>query len=165
MVEQVDLIKRRIKEAQDRQKLYADRRRTYLQFNVGDHVFLKISPSKGVTRFGKREKLRPKFIGPFEILERIGHVAYRLALPPNLPDVHDVFHISMLRKYVYDPKHVVRYDEVVLNYDLSYEKKPVKILGRKVQVLRNKEIPIVKVLWNRHGQEEATWELEEKNVS
>ena len=93
--------------AQSRQKSYADVRRRPLEFEVGDHVFLKVMPKRGVVRFGKRGKLSPRFIGPFEILKRIGVVAYRLALPPNMSSVHEVFHVSMLWKYTPDPSHVV----------------------------------------------------------
>ena len=151
-----------VKEAQDRQKSYADSRRTDLQFEIGDKVFLKVSPSKGITRFGVKGKLRPRFFGPYEVLERIGQVAYRLALPPNLGNVHNVFHVSQLRKYMFDPKHVIYQEEVIMNPNLSYVEKPEAILDRKEQHLRNKTITSVKVLWKHHGLEEATWELEDK---
>ena len=101
------MIRERIQAAQSRQKSYADTRRRELEFQVGDHVFLKVSPMKGVRRFGIKGKLSPHFVGPFKILERIGVVAYRLALPPSLDKVHDVFHISMLRKCVSDPDQIV----------------------------------------------------------
>ena len=103
----VDLIRKRLLTAQSRQKSYADIRHRPLEFEVGDHVFLKVMPKRGVVRFGKRGKLAPKYIGPFEILERVGTYAYRLALPPSLSGVHEVFHVSMLRKYTPDPAHVV----------------------------------------------------------
>ena len=105
--EKVDLIRKRLLTAQSRQKSYADIRHRPLEFEVGDHVFLKVMPKRGVVRFGKRGKLAPKYIGPFEILERVGTYAYRLALPPSLSGVHEVFHVSMLRKYTPDPAHVV----------------------------------------------------------
>ncbi|KAI5341686.1 hypothetical protein L3X38_009561 [Prunus dulcis] len=89
------------------QKSYADNRRKDLQFEVGDWVFLKLSPLKGVVRFGRRGKLSPRYIGPYEVVERVGPVAYRLALPPDLSRLHDVFHVSMLRKYISDPSHVL----------------------------------------------------------
>ena len=97
--EAIQLIRQRLETAQSRQKSYADKRRRPLEFQVGDAVFLKVAPLKGVTRFGKKGKLRPRFIGPFEILQRIGKVAYRLALSPDLAAVHNVFHVSMLKKY------------------------------------------------------------------
>ena len=105
--EKVSLIRQRLLTAQSRQKSYADVRRRPLEFEVGDHVFLKVMPKRGVVRFGKRGKLSPRFIGPFEILERVGTVAYRLALLPNMTGVHEVFHVSMLRRYTPDPAHVV----------------------------------------------------------
>ncbi|KAM6583139.1 hypothetical protein CsatB_010141 [Cannabis sativa] len=108
--------------AQSRQKSYADAKRRNVEFAVGDKVFLRVSPMKGVMRFGKRGKLSPRFIGPFEILDRVGQVAYRLALPPVLAETHNVFHISMLRKYVSDPSHVLNYERMELKQDLSYEK-------------------------------------------
>ena len=155
----IDLIRQRMKEAQDRQKSYADRRRRPLEFKVGDHVFLKVTPTKGVVRFMKKGKLNPRYIGPFEILEQVGAVAYRLALPPNLSSTHDVFHVSMLKQYVPDGKHKVDVSHIELNDDLSYEEKPVKILDTKDRILRNKVIEMVKVLWRNHDIEEATWEL------
>ena len=158
--EKVELIRRRLVTAQSRQKSYADRRRRPLAFEVGDHVFLKISPRRGLMRFGKSGKLSPRFIGPFEILERIGETAYRLALPPQLSGVHDVFHVSMLRKYEPDPSHVLDWIDLVIDEDVSYEERPVRVLDRRDQVLRGKTIPLVKVLWKHHGVEEATWERE-----
>ncbi|KAL5574279.1 hypothetical protein UlMin_023876 [Ulmus minor] len=143
------------------QKSYADRRRRPLEFQVGDSIFLKVAPMKGVMRFGKKGKLSPRFIGPFEILERIGKVAYKLALPPELSSVHNVFHVSMLKKYVSDPSHVLEHEPIQVNEDLTYEEKPVQILDRKDKTLRNKVIPLVKVLWRNHKIEEATWERED----
>ena len=106
--DKIDLIRSRLKVAQDRQKSYADLKRKDIEFEVGDKVFLKISPWKGIVRFGKRGKLSPRFIGPYEVIERIGPVAYRLALPPELSQVHDVFHVSMLRRYMSDPSHILQ---------------------------------------------------------
>ena len=105
--EKVSLIRQRLLTAQSRQKSYANVRHRPLELEVGDHVFLKVMPKRGVVRFGKRGKLSPRFIGPFKILERVGTVAYRLDLPPSMSDVHEVFHVSMLRKYTPDPAHVV----------------------------------------------------------
>ena len=103
----MSLIRQRLLTAQSRQKSYADVRRRPLKFEIGDHVFLKVMPKRGVVRFGKRVRLSPRFIRPFEILERIGTVAYRSALLPSMLGVHKVFHVSMLRKYTPDPAHVV----------------------------------------------------------
>ncbi|TYJ96909.1 pol protein [Cucumis melo var. makuwa] len=146
---------------ESRQKSYADVRWRDLEFDVGDNVFLKVAPMKGVVRFERRGKLSPRFVGSFEILERIGPVAYRLALPPSLSVVHDMFHVSMLRKYVLDPSHVVDYEPLEIDENLSYTKQPVEVLAREVKMLRNREIPLVKVLWPNHRVEEATWERED----
>ena len=105
--EKVSLIRHRLLTEQSRQKSYVDERRRPLEFEVGDHVFLKVMPKRGVVRFGKRGKLSPRFIGPFEILERVGTFAYRLALPPSMSSVREVFHVSMLREYTPDPAHEV----------------------------------------------------------
>ncbi|KAL5544529.1 hypothetical protein UlMin_008313 [Ulmus minor] len=160
--EAIKLIRERMKTAQDRQKSYADKRRRPLEFQVGDSVFLKIAPMKGVMRFGKRGKLSPRYIGPFEILEKVGKVAYRLALPPDLSSVHNVFHVSILKKYVPDPTHVLEHEPIEVHEDLTYEEQPVQILDRKEKTLRNKAIPLVKVLWRNHKVEEATWEREDE---
>ncbi|KAL0536183.1 hypothetical protein IC582_025122 [Cucumis melo] len=159
--EAIQKIRSRMHTAQSRQKSYADVRRKDLEFEVGDKVFLKVAPMRGVLRFEKRGKLSPRFVGPFEILERIGPVAYRLALPPSLSTVHDVFHVSMLRKYVSDPSHVVDYEPLEIDENLSYVEQPVEVLAREVKTLRNKQIPLVKVLWRNHRVEEATWERED----
>ncbi|XP_073049550.1 uncharacterized protein [Primulina eburnea] len=130
-----------------------------------DHItmdFVTKLPRSSRVRFGKKSKLSPRFIGPYEILERVGDLAYRLALPPALSGVHDVFHVSMLRKYHPDTSHVLPPDEVELDQTLSYIERPIQILDRKDKQLRNKLIPLIKVQWNRHGVEEATWELEDK---
>ena len=136
-------------------------RRRPLEFEVGDHVFLKVMPKRGVVRFGKRGKLSPRFIGPFKILERIGAVAYRLALPPNLSGVHEVFHVSMLRKYIPDPAHVVDWGQIEVNTDGTFEEGPVCILDSRDQVLRRKTVRLVGVLWRHCGVEESTWEHED----
>jgi len=160
--DKIKIIRERLLIAQSRQKSYADNRRKDLEFQVGDWVFLRLSPWKGIVRFGKRGKLSPRYIGPYLITERVGSVAYRLELPSELSQVHDVFHVSMLRKYVADPSHVLVSQPVSLREDLVYEEEPVQILDRKEQVLRNKTIPLVKVLWRNHNVEEATWEPEEQ---
>ena len=109
----------------------------------------------------QKGEARPRYIGPFEILDRVGIVAYRLKLPANLSRLHNVFHVSMLRKYIYDPPHILSFEPVDLREDLSYTEEPVQILDRKDQVLRTKVIPLVKILWRSHSVEEATWETEE----
>ncbi|XP_044478091.1 probable disease resistance protein At4g27220 [Mangifera indica] len=156
----IKLIRERLRTAQSRQKSYADHRRQELEFEVGDFVFLKVSPWKGVFRFGKRGKLSPRFIGSFEILEKIGAVAYRVALPPSLSRLHNVFHVSALRKYLAYPSHVLDYQPIQISEDLSYEEQALEVIDRKKQFLRNRVIPLVKVHWRNHSLEEATWEQE-----
>src|SRR5262249_35692068 len=159
--EKIPIIQQRIRTAFSRQKSYSDPKRRDVSFEVGDHVFLKISPMKGVLRFGKKGKLSPRYIGPFEILERVGNVSYRLALPPRLGHVHPVFHISMLRKYVPDPSHELQIQDIEVEEDLSYAEIPVAIIDRQTRTLRNKEIEMVKVLWRSQSMEECTWETED----
>ena len=158
--DKIKVIRDRLKIAQDRQKSYADNHRRDLKFEVGDMVFLRISPWKGVLRFGKRGKLSPRYIRPYRIVERIGEVAYRLELPSDLDRIHDVFHVSMLRKYIPDPSHVLTEQPMEIQEKLTYEEEPVQILDRREQVLCNKTIPLVKVFWRSHTIEEATWEPE-----
>ncbi|KAA3453025.1 pol protein [Gossypium australe] len=157
----VKKIQARLKEASDRQKSYADLRRRDIEFAVGDEVFLKVSPWKKVLRFGKKGKLSPRFIGPFKVMKRVGPVAYQLELPAELSQIHDVFHVSMLRRYRSDPSHILAVEEVEVSPDLTMEEEPVQILDRDVKVLRRKSVPLVKVLWRNHGVEEATWEPED----
>ena len=111
-------------------------------------------------RFGKKGKLSPRYVGPFEVIERIGEVAYRLALPPALSRLHDVFHVSMLKKYLHDLSHVLSYKSLDVDPKLTYEGRPVKILDRKDKMLHNKVQPLVKVLWHNQAVEEATRETE-----
>ncbi|KAJ0985781.1 hypothetical protein J5N97_004137 [Dioscorea zingiberensis] len=148
--EQVKLIKERLRIAQDRQRGYANNRRRDLEFEVGDRVYLKVSPWKGIMRFRKRGKLSPRYVGPYEILDRVGPVAYRLALPEELSRIHDVFHVSVLRKCLSDPNQVLMGPTVELAPDLTYVEGPVRVLDRKEQTLRNKSIPLVKILWSHH---------------
>ena len=160
--DKIKVIRDRLKIAQDRQKSYADNRRRDLEFEVGDMVFLRISTWKGILRFGKHGKLSPRYIGPYRIVERIGEVAYRLELPSDLDRIHNVFQVSMLLKYIPNPSHVLIEQLVEIQENLTYEEEPVQILDRREQVLRNKTIPLVKVLWRSHTVEEATWEHEEQ---
>ena len=118
-------------------------------------------PKRGVVRFGKRGKLSPRFIGPFKILERVGTVAYRLALPPNMSGVHEVFHVSMLRKYTPDPAQVVDWGQIEVDTDGTFEEVPVCILDSCDQVLRRKTVRLVRVIWRHCGVEESTWERED----
>ena len=160
-INKVALIRRRLLAVQDRQKSYVDRCRRNLKFAEGDKVFLRVAPMKGVIRFGKKGNLNPHYIRPFEILERVVLVAYRLALPSRLANIHDVFYVSMLSKYIPNPSHVIKYEPLQLHKDLAYEEVSVKLLDCKVQELRMKNIPLVKVLWRNHETKEASWELED----
>ena len=119
-----------------------------------------MNPKRGVVKFGERGKLTPRFIGPFEILEMIGTVAYRLALPPNMLGVHEVFHVSMLRKYTPDPSHVVDWGHIEIDTDETFEEGPVCIVDGLDRVLRRKTVGLVRVLWQHCGVEESTWERE-----
>ncbi|KAJ9541044.1 hypothetical protein OSB04_027550 [Centaurea solstitialis] len=159
--EQVEIARQKMKEAQSRQKSYADKHRKHLEFQRGDHVFLKVSPLRGVHRFGIKGKLSPRYIGPFEILERVGEVAYRLGLPPQLSHIHNVFHVSSLRGYQYHPLHVIEYPLDKIENDLSYVEEPEAIIGREERQMRRRVIPFVKMLWRNHSEREATWETEE----
>ena len=127
---------------------------------MGDKVFLKVSPWRKILRFSKKGKLSPRFIGPYEVLKRIGPVAYRLALPLELAKLHDVFHVSMLRRYRSNESHILPVQEIQVQEDLSYDEEPKAIMAREVKQLQNKQVPLVKVLWQHHGREEATWEPE-----
>ncbi|XP_074299470.1 uncharacterized protein LOC141630579 [Silene latifolia] len=161
VVDQVRIIREKMRAAQDRQKSYVDLRRRDIEFAVGDNVLLKVSPMRGVMRFGKRGKLSQKFIGPYKILDRVREVAYRLALPPALDRVQNIFHVSQLRKYISDPSHVLEAEMIELDDALTYVETPKEILDRKVRKTRHGEITLVKVLWSNHLVEEATWEAEE----
>ena len=118
-------------------------------------------PKRGVVRFDKRGKLSLRFIGPFELLERVGTVAYRLALPPSTTGVHEVFHVSMLRKYTPDPAHVVDWGQIEVDTDWTFEEGPVCIIDSRDPVLRRKTVRLVRVLWRHYGVEESTWERED----
>lgn len=162
MVEVVTQIHQWMQTVQNRQKSYANQRRRMLEFTMGDQVFLKIAPMKGMMRFGKKGKLSPRYIGPFTIIERIGNVAYKLDLPSSMSQVHNVFHVSMLRKYIGNPSHVLRNEPMEIKPDLTYEEKPIEIFQREIKQLRNKKIPWVKVLWRNQLTKEATWEREDE---
>ena len=159
---QVRVIRENLKTAQSRQKSYADTRRRELTFEIGDYVYLKVSPIRGLRRFKVKGKLSPRFIGPFKVLERRGEVAYQLELPAQLSDVHDVFHISQLRKCLRVPEEQLPMEELNVQDDLTYEEHPVKILETAERVTRSKVVRMCKVLWNHHTEEEATWEREDE---
>ncbi|XP_073120549.1 uncharacterized protein [Henckelia pumila] len=149
IVDKFELIKKRIKNSQDRQASYVNTKHRPFHFEKGEHVFLRVSPFRKVMRFGLKGKLEPRFIGPFEILEKVADVAYRLALPPYIFGIHNVFHVSLLCQYVVDKSHILHPKEVQMEPDLSYMERPLRILDRKDKVLRNKRIPLVIVQWQR----------------
>ncbi|KAJ0556778.1 putative nucleotidyltransferase, Ribonuclease H [Helianthus annuus] len=155
-------IRDRIKAARDRQKSYADVGRKPLTFEVGDKVLLKVSPWKGVARFGKRGKLNPRYIGPFEVLDKVGTVAYRLKLPDELSGVHDTFHVSNLKKCLADETLIIPADEICIDDKLHFIEEPVEVTDWKVQKLRRSRIKLVKVRWNSKRGPEFTWEREDQ---
>ena len=159
-IEKVMFIQQHLKTAQSRQKSYADVRRRDLEFQVNDWVFLKVSPMKGVMRFGRKGKLSPRYVGPYKVIRRVGRVTYEVELPQELAAVHPVFHVSMLRKCLGDPTQAIPIEGIELSEELSFEEVPVAILDRQVKKLRNKDIASVKVLWRSQNIEEATWEAE-----
>ncbi|GKC67207.1 putative reverse transcriptase domain-containing protein [Tanacetum coccineum] len=160
--EKVTQIKDRLKAARDCQKSYADKRRKPLEFSVGDYVLLKVSPWKGVVCFGKKGKLSPTFVGPFEIVEKVGLVAYRLDLPEELSGGHDTFHVSNLKKCLADPTLKVTLDEIRVDAKLNFIEEPVEILEREFKRLKRSRIAIVKVRWNSKRGPEFTWEREDQ---
>ncbi|WVZ87635.1 hypothetical protein U9M48_034242, partial [Paspalum notatum var. saurae] len=143
------------------EKSYSDKRRRPLVFEKDDHVYLRVSPMKGVHRFGVEGKLAPRYVGPFKITEQCGPVAYRLELPPHLAAVHDVFHVSQLKKCLRVPEEVIDISQIQIQPDLTYEEKPIKILDQKQRSTRRRTINFYKVQWSNHSEEEATWEQEE----
>nr|GEW67760.1 putative reverse transcriptase domain-containing protein [Tanacetum cinerariifolium] len=142
------MIKERLKAARDRHKSYADKRRKHIEFSVGDYVLLKVSPWKGVVRFEKKGKLAPRFVGPFEIIEKVGHVAYQLDLLEELNGVHDTFYVSNLKKCLADPTLQVPLYEIRVDAKLNFMEEPVEILDREFKKLKQSRIAIVKVRWN-----------------
>ncbi|WVZ89282.1 hypothetical protein U9M48_035708 [Paspalum notatum var. saurae] len=147
--------------AQSRQKSYSDMRRRPLVFEKSDHVYLRVSPMKGVHRFGVKGKQAPRYVGPFKITEKCEPVAYRIELPPHLAAMHDVFHVSQLKKCLRVPEEEVDTSQVQIEPDLTYEARPIKILDQKQRSTRRNTINFYKVQWSDHFEEEATWETEE----
>jgi hypothetical protein len=161
-VKQVHTVRENLRVAQSRQKSYVDHRRRELSFEVGDFVYLKASPMSGLRRFKVRGKLAPRFIGPFKILEKRCEVAYQLELLPQFSDVHDVFHISQLKKCLHVPEEQIPMEDLDAKKDFSYQEHPVRILETSERVTWNKRIKMCKVQWSHHTEEEVTWEREEE---
>ncbi|GKB49465.1 putative reverse transcriptase domain-containing protein [Tanacetum coccineum] len=160
--EKIIQIKQRIQAARDRQKSYADLKRKPMEFQVGDRVMLKVSPWKGVVRFGKRGKLNPRYVGPFKVLEKVGSVAYKLELPQELSRVHSTFHVSNLKKCYSDEPLAVPLDGIHIDDKLHFVEEPVEIMDQEVKRLKQSRIPIVKVRWNSRRGPEFTWEREDQ---
>jgi hypothetical protein len=160
--EQIQIIRENLRTAQSRQKSCTDTRRRQLAFEEGDHVYLKVSPIRGMRKFKVKGKLSPRFIGPFKILKRVGAVAYQLELPDHLADVHDVFHVSQLKKYLRMPEEQLPMDELSVQGDLTYTEYPIKIIDTLTRVIRNKVIKMCKVQWSHHTEDEATYEQEDE---
>ena len=158
--EQVQMIRDNLKVAQSRQKSYADTRRRDLVFQVGDYVYLKVSPMKGIKRFSMKGKLAPRYIGPFKVLERRGEVAYQLELPESLSGVYNIFHVSQLKKCLRVPKEQLPLEELSVKENLTYLGYPIKILETVEKVTRSRVIQMCKVQWNQYSEAEATWEQE-----
>jgi hypothetical protein len=157
----VHRIQSNLKATKARQESYANKRCRPLEFEAGDHMYLRVSPKRGVKRFGIKGKLAPCYIGPFLIMARLWNVAYRLDLPSTLAGVHNVFHVSRLRKCVKPLVDVVVDDVTPLNADLSYPEHPVKVQDQQDRVTSRRTIQFFKVQWSRHSEQEATWETED----
>ncbi|GKA45932.1 putative reverse transcriptase domain-containing protein [Tanacetum coccineum] len=149
-------IKNRIQAARDRQKSYANIRRKPMVFQVGDWVMLKVSPWKGVVRFGKRGKLNPRYVGPFKVIERVGTIAYKLELPQQLSRVHNTFYVSNLKKCMSDESLVIPLEELHVDDKLHFVEEPVKVKDREIKQLKRSRIPIIKVRWNSKRGPEFT---------
>ncbi|XP_076904638.1 uncharacterized protein LOC143560154 [Bidens hawaiensis] len=143
----------------DRYKSYANVRRKLLEFEVGDMFLLKVSPNDAI-HFGKKDKLSPRYIGPFELLEKIGTVAYHVKLAMELGNIHDTFHVSNLRKCVADESLVIPHKEIKLDGKLNFVEELIEVVDRKVKKLRRRQIPIVKIRWNLKRGPEFTWKME-----
>ncbi|GKF09510.1 putative reverse transcriptase domain-containing protein, partial [Tanacetum coccineum] len=160
--EKIIQYRQRLQAARNRQRSYANIRRKPLEFQVGDRVMLKVSPHKGIFRFGKQGKLNPRYIGPFKILERIGPMAYKLKLPEELSNLHNTFHIFNLKKCLSNESLIIPMKELQLNDKLNFLEEPVEIMDREIEQLKQSHIPIVKVRWNSKRGPKFTWECEDE---
>jgi len=157
----VQIIQQHMKAAQSRQKSYADKRRRPLEFNIGDYVYLKIMLMKKVQRFRIRSKLAPRYVGPYQILEKKGPVAYKIQLPEELSSIFLVFHVSQLRKCLKVPEQRIEPRGIKIKADLDYKEQPVGIIDTKERVTRNRVVKTYKVVWSHHDDRDATWETED----
>ncbi|GKD79817.1 putative reverse transcriptase domain-containing protein [Tanacetum coccineum] len=160
--ERIVQIKQRMQAARDRQNSYTDLKRKPMEFQVEDKVMLKVSPWKGVIRFGKRGKLNPRYVGPFEVLEKVGEVSYKLELPEKLSRVHNTFHMSNLKKCYADEPLAVPLDGLHFDDKLQFVEEPVEIIDCEVKRLKRSRIPLIKVRWNSKRGLEFTWEREDQ---
>ncbi|GJU37430.1 putative reverse transcriptase domain-containing protein [Tanacetum coccineum] len=160
--EKIVQIKQRIQAARDRQKSYADLKRKPMEFQIGDKVMLKVSPWKGVVRFGKRGKLNPRYVGPFKVIERVRFVAYKLELPEELSRVHNTFHVSNLKKCYADEPLAVPLDGLHFDDKLQFVEEPLEIMDREFKRFRKSCVQIVKVWWNSRRGPEFTWERKDQ---
>eukprot|EP00253_Pinus_taeda_P021758 PITA_21758 len=160
MEDMVKKVRVNLKASQDRQKNFTDRKRRFKEFQIGDHVYIRIQAKRSTLQWSGCAKLAPRYCGPFQILARVGPVAYQLALPSHIR-VHNVFHVSVLKKYVYDPKHVIRWQEIQVEPEGEVLVEPLSILDWREVQLRKQVITQVKVQWRHFGPDEANWEDEE----
>jgi hypothetical protein len=160
--EKVSVIRENLRAAQMRQKSYHDKTKASREFEVGNYVYLKVSPTKGVQRFGVKGKLAPCYIGPYEVTEKFGTVAYRIRLPDQLSTVHDVFHVSQLKKCEQVPEtQIIEETNAEIEPDLSLAEYPMRVLDHKERQTRRQTVKMYKVQWSHHTEEEATWETEQ----
>jgi hypothetical protein len=141
---------------QYRQKSYADQRRRPLTFEVGDFVYLKVSPMKGVQRFGAKKKLAPTYVGPYQVIERKGEVTYKIQLPEDMSMIFPVFHISQLNKCLRIPEEKVEVKDMKIGSDLVYQEQPIEVLYTKDRITRNSSVKTYKILWSQHDERDAT---------
>ncbi|GJX66370.1 putative reverse transcriptase domain-containing protein [Tanacetum coccineum] len=160
--EKIVQIRQCLQAARDRQRSYANVRRNPSEFQIEDRIMLKVSPQKGVIRFGKRGKLNPRYIGPFKILKRVGPMAYTLELPEELSSIHNTFHVPNLKKCLFDESLVITMKELRLDDKLNFVEEPVEIIDREVKQLRQSRIPRVKVRWNSKRGPKFTWKREDQ---
>ena len=160
--EKVRIIRENLKKAQARQKSYYDKHHKEMIYQIGEKAYLKVSPLRGVRRFGIKGKLAPRYVGPFPIIGKRGELSYQLELPAGFPNVHDVFHVSQLRRCFKDPIRGVAHEVLDLQPDLSYREHPIRILGESERKTRRKTTKFLKVQWSNHSEAEATWEREDR---